>query len=56
MPRPFRLLPLSVLAASLLLGSARQAADATARGFDCGKDKVQAFGHSGRAIELALRR
>jgi hypothetical protein len=35
---------------------ARKAADATARGFDCGKDKVQAFGHSGRATELALRR
>jgi hypothetical protein len=35
---------------------ARQAADATARGFDCAKDKVQAVGQSGRATELALRR
>jgi hypothetical protein len=35
---------------------ARKAADETARGFDCAKDKVQTFGQSGRAIELALRR
>jgi hypothetical protein len=35
---------------------ARKAADETARGFDCGKDKVKAFGQSGRAVELALRR
>jgi hypothetical protein len=35
---------------------ARKAADDTARGFDCGKDKVQTFGHSGRAVELAQHR
>jgi hypothetical protein len=35
---------------------ARKAADETARGFDCGKDKVQPFGQLGRATELALRR
>jgi len=35
---------------------ARKAADHTARGFDCDKDKVQAVGKSGRAVELALRR
>jgi hypothetical protein len=34
---------------------ARRAADDTARGFDCGKDKVQAVGQSGRAVDLALR-
>jgi hypothetical protein len=35
---------------------ARKAADETARGFDCGKDKVQPLGQLGRATELALRR
>jgi hypothetical protein len=35
---------------------ARKAADAFARGFDCGKDRVRVFGESGRAVELAARR
>jgi hypothetical protein len=35
---------------------ARKAADAFARGFDCGKDRVRVFGESGRAVELAVRR
>jgi hypothetical protein len=35
---------------------ARKAADAFAREFDCGKDRVRVFGESGRAVELAVRR
>jgi hypothetical protein len=35
---------------------ARKAADESARGFKCGKDKVRVIGESGRAVELALRR
>ncbi|GLH79279.1 hypothetical protein SSBR45G_41880 [Bradyrhizobium sp. SSBR45G] len=33
---------------------ARQAADETARGFACGKDKIKIVGMRGRAIDLAL--
>lgn len=36
--------------------AARRAADHGARGFDCSKDKVVAFGAPGRAVELALGR
>jgi hypothetical protein len=32
---------------------ARQAADETARGFSCSKDKPKVIGATGRAIELA---
>jgi hypothetical protein len=35
---------------------ARKAADETARGFDCSKDKVAIVGSSGRAVELAQQR
>jgi hypothetical protein len=37
-------------------GLARKAADEFARGFGCGKDGVKVIGHSGAAVELALRR
>jgi hypothetical protein len=35
---------------------ARQAADAAARDFKCGQDKVKVLGKSGRAVELATQR
>ena len=35
---------------------ARQAADAAARDFKCGQDKVKVLGQSGRAVELATQR
>jgi hypothetical protein len=35
---------------------ARQAADASARSFVCGKDEVKIIGNSGRAVELAAQR
>jgi hypothetical protein len=35
---------------------ARQAADQTARDFQCGKDEVKVIGESGRAVEMAVQR
>lgn len=35
---------------------ARRAADESARGFDCSKDRIKVAGESGRATELALQR
>lgn len=34
---------------------ARRAADAVARGFECGKEEARIFGEAGRAVELAAR-